>query len=223
MIKKLAIAAVIAAVAVSGYFVYQNRVNKQQLAKADAGQLVTNKVVRTSSSAPTGPVRKFKLTSKDSPVKWTGYKKVGRHSGWFIMFDGSGTMCGNDLTTATIDLNIETESTETDDPTGVLAAVMKKGDFFNCEKNPTSNFKSVSIAKTDKPDIYTVTGDLQLRDVTKTIQFPATLTERDGVVKLTADFKVNRKWWGIVWKGAGDSVLEDDVRLELPAEAKEAK
>jgi polyisoprenoid-binding protein YceI len=223
MKKKILIAAVVGVVALGGYFAYQNYVNKQQLAKADASNLVTNKVVQTPTTVPTGPMRNFKLTSKDSPVKWTGYKKVGRHSGWFIIFEGTGAMSGHDLTTAKIDLTIDTESTETDDPTGVLTAVMKKADFFNCEKFPQSTFKSVSIAKTDKPDIYTVTGDLQLRDVTKTIAFPATITEKDGVVKLTADFKVNRKWWGIVWKGAGDSVLEDDARIELNAEATEVK
>lgn len=223
MKKKILIATFVGIVALGGYFAYQIYVNKQQLATSNASRLVTNEVVKTTSHVSTGPLRKFKLISKESPVKWTGYKKVGRHSGWFIMFDGSGTVRGSDITTATIDLSIETESTETDEPTHVLDTVMKKADFFNCEKFPYSTFKSVNIAKTDKPDTFTVTGDLQLRDVTKTIEFPATITEKDGIVKLTADFKVNRKWWGIVWKGAGDSVLEDDVRLELNAEAKEAK
>jgi len=218
MIKKLIIVALIAGAALAGYFVYQNRVNKQQLAGSNQGTVFTNVATRTTTQD--GPVRKFSITAK-SLIKWTGYKKVGRHSGWFIIFDGTGTMPGTNIEQATIDLAIETDSCETDN--AILTGIMKDNRFFDCAKFPTSTFKSVSIAKAQAPDTYTVTGNLTLRDVTKTIQFPAKITVEGGVVKLDADFKVNRRWWGIVYESVGDSFLEDDVRLELKAEAKEAK
>ncbi len=60
-----------------------------------------------------------------------------------------------------------------------------------------------------------------MRDITKRISFPAKITVQDGVVKLDADFKVNRRWWDIVYESVGDSFLYDDVRIELKAEAKE--
>jgi polyisoprenoid-binding protein YceI len=218
MIKKLIIVALIAGAALGGYFVYQNRVNKQQLAGSNQSTVFTNVATRTTTQA-IGPVRTFKL-APTSLIKWTGYKKVGRHSGWFILFDGEGKMPGTNIEQATIDLSIETDSCETDN--AILTGIMKDNRFFHCEKFPASTFKSVSIVKTDKPDIYTVTGNLLLRDVTKTIQFPAKITVEGGVVKLEADFKVNRRWWGIVYESVGDSFLEDDVRLELKAEAKES-
>jgi polyisoprenoid-binding protein YceI len=222
MIKKLAIVAVIALAALGGYFAYQRHVNKQQLAKSDAGALVTDTGTpsKTTTQVATGPMRTFKLADK-SQIKWTGYKKVGRHSGAFVLFEGTGKMPGTNIEQASIDLNIETESCETDDM--ILTGVMKKEQFFHCEKFPNSIFKSVSITKADGPNKFTVIGDLMLRDVTKRISFPATITVEGDIVKLEADFKVNRRWWGIVYESVGDAFLEDDVRLELKAEAKETK
>jgi len=176
----------------------------------------------TPTPVATGTMRTFKLSDK-TDIRWTGYKKVGQHSGWFMLFDGVGKMSGTNIEQASIELTIETDSCETDDPSGILTKVMKNDSFFHCEKFPTSTFKSVSITKADGPDKFTVVGDLQIRDITKRISFPATITMQDGVVKLNADFKVNRKWWNIIWQAAGDSFLYDDVRLELKAEAKEAK
>ncbi|MCX7887188.1 MAG: YceI family protein [Verrucomicrobiae bacterium] len=225
--KKLLVIAVVTAAVLLGvagaYFAYQSHVNKQQLAKSGQGMLVTDTgAVAQPPAQPAGPVRTFKLSDK-SVIKWTGYKKVGRHSGWFILFEGVGKMPDNNLEQATIEVSIETDSVETDDPTGILTKVMKNESFFHCEKFPTSTFKSVSIAKADGPDKYTVTGDLQLRGITKRIAFPATITVSGDTVRLEADFKVNRRWWDIIWQGTGDSFLEDDVRIELKAEAKEVK
>jgi len=218
MIKKLAIVALIAIVALGGYWTYQNLKGKAERARTTGATLVDPTKTVTPTTAPTGPMRTFKLADK-TLIRWTGYKKIGQHSGWFILFDGAGKMPGNNIEQATIELNIETESCETDDM--ILTGIMKKESFFHCEKYPNSTFKSVSIAKADGPNKFTVTGDLLLRDITKRISFPATITVENGIVKLDADFKVNRRWWNIIWQAVGDSFLEDDVRIELKAEAKE--
>ena len=217
--RQLLIALGIALIAVLGYGTWQNLKGKAERARTTGATLVqTTNTVAQPTQVATGPMRTFKLGDK-SLIKWTGYKKVGQHSGWFILFDGTGKMPGNNIEQASIDLNIETESCETDDM--ILTGIMKKESFFHCEKYPNSTFKSINIVKADGPNKYTVTGDLMLRDVTKRISFPATITVQDGVVKLDANFKVSRKWWNIEWQGVGDSFLEDDVRLELNVEAKE--
>lgn len=222
MKKKIAVLGFVAVVAIGGYFAWQNIKGRAERARTIGAQLVetTGTVTRTTAPVATGPMRTFKLTDK-TLIKWTGYKKVGQHSGSFILFDGFGKMPGTNIEQASIELNIETESVETDDM--ILTGVMKKSDFFHCEKFPNSTFKSVSIVKAGSPGNYTVTGDLMLRDITKRIQFPATITVEGDTVKLDADFKVNRRWWNIIWQAVGDSFLEDDVRIELKAEAKEAK
>jgi len=198
---------------------------KKERANTTGAQLVVTTTTQApaNSTVPAGSMRTFKLGDK-SLIKWTGYKKVGQHSGSFLLFEGTGKMPGANVEQGAIDLSIETDSCIIlDDPTGVLEKIMKKDSFFNCEKFPISTFKSVSITKADGPNKYTVTGDLLLRDISKRIAFPATITVEGDTVKLDADFKVNRKWWNIIWQAAGDSFLYDDVRLELKAEAKETK
>jgi len=228
MKKNILIGAAVVVVVVAGIWgvrTYQEiQKGKKERATTVGATVVEPSKTETPAPAPkvSGPVRTFKLSDK-SVIRWTGYKKVGQHSGWFILFDGVGKMPDNNLEQATIELSIETDSVETDDPSGILTKVMKNESFFHCEKYPTSTFKSVSIVKADGPNKYTVTGDLQIRDITKRISFPATITVEDGVVKLEADFKVNRRWWNIIWQAAGDSFLYDDVRIELKAEAKEIK
>lgn len=228
MKKKILIGVAVLVVVIGGIWGYRTY-QEIEKGKKERATTVGATVSDATAPAPTkptptpvGPVRTFKLSDK-SVIRWTGYKKVGQHSGWFILFDGVGKMPDNNLEQATIDLTIETDSCETDDPSGILTKVMKNESFFHCEKFPTSTFKSVSITKADGPDKYTVTGDLQIRDVTKRISFPATITVTGDTVKLEADFKVNRRWWNIVWQAAGDSFLYDDVRIELKAEAKEVK
>ncbi len=127
MIKKITIAVLIAVVAVGGYWTYQNLKGKAERARTTGAMLVdpTNTVAKPPP-VPAGPMRTFKLmdVAGKTPVKWTGYKKVGQHSGWFILFDGTGKMPGNNIEQASIDLSIETDSCETDD--AILTGIMKK-------------------------------------------------------------------------------------------------
>ncbi len=228
MKKKILIAVGVLVLVVGGIWGFRTYQEIEKGKKERANTTIANVVEPTKTTTPvsapvaSGPMRTFNLTEK-SLIRWTGYKKVGQHSGWFILFDGVGKMPDNNLEQATIELSIETDSVETDDPSGILTKVMKNESFFHCAKFPTATFKSVSIVKveTNVPNLYTVTGDLQIRDITKRIAFPATITVAGDTVKLEADFKVNRRWWNIVWQAAGDSFLYDDVRIELKAEAKE--
>ncbi len=229
MKKKIIIVAAVLVVVGGGYWgvtTYKEiQKGKAERANTKGAQLVepgttTTQTPSNSQTVPAGPVRTFKLGPK-SLIKWTGYKKVGQHSGWFDLFEGTGKMPGTDITQASIDFSIETDSCDTDN--GILTGIMKDNRFFNCQKCPISTFKSVSIVKANGPDKYTVTGDLNLRDITKRISFDAVITVKDDVVKLDADFKVNRRWWNIVYESVGDALLYDDVRLELNAEAKEVK
>lgn len=226
MKKKILIGVAVLVVVGGGYWgvtTYQEiQKGKKERANSGVSSLIDPNTTQTTSTvkttAPTGPVRTFKLGPK-SLIKWTGYKKVGQHSGWFELFEGTGKMPGTDITQASIELSIETDSCDTDNV--ILTGVMKDNRFFNCQKCPISTFKSVSIVKADAPNKFTVTGDLNLRDITKRIAFPATITVEGDTVKLDADFKVNRRWWNIVYESAGDALLYDDVRIELKVEAKE--
>ena len=105
---------------------------------------------------------------------------------------------------------------------------LKSPDFFDVAKFPTMTFKSTSVAKAG--DHYDVTGDLTLHGVTKKVVLKLDEpgkeeTGMDGKSVhrgFTATTTINRKDFGLTWNGtlkSGDSVLGDDVKIELDVEA----
>ena len=114
--------------------------------------------------------------------------------------------------------------------TGVAARDkhLKSPDFFDVAKFPTLTFKSTGVSK--EGDHYDVTGDLTLHGVTKKVvlKLEDPGKEEPGMDGksvhrgFTATTTVNRKDFGLIWNGtlkSGDSVLGDDVKIELDIEA----
>ncbi len=109
-------------------------------------------------------------------------------------------------------------------------AHLRNVDFFDVEKYPTMTYKMKSYKKTDEG--YTALGDLTLRGVTKEIALVGTF---NGVTKdpwgntragFTAEGKVNRKDFGMVWNKTLDSgglVVGDEVKIRLDIECIKAK
>jgi len=98
---------------------------------------------------------------------------------------------------------------------------LKSDDFFAAEKFPKLLFKSGKLAKKSE-DSFTLTGDLTIRDITKTIElsveYGGTMTDPYGQVKagFETNGKINRKDFGLTWGAvteAGGVVVSDDVKL----------
>jgi polyisoprenoid-binding protein YceI len=99
---------------------------------------------------------------------------------------------------------------------------LKSADFFDAEQFPKLTFKVTSFAP--KGDDYEVTGDLTIKDVTKSVSFPA---EFSGLMKdpwgntkagLNIYGKINRKEFGLNWNAAletGGVLVGEDVKLEV--------
>ena len=106
-----------------------------------------------------------------------------------------------------------------------LTKHLQTGDFFEVEKFPKSAFSSTKIV----PDTakgannFTVTGDLEMRGVKKSITFPATITVTPADVNVKAEFSINRKDFGIVYAGKADDLIRDDVVLRLDLKAAKKK
>ncbi len=157
----------------------------------------------------------YKLTADNTTIEWTGTKEGGKHVGGFKKLSGTCT-CDGDPAKAKLDVSIETDSLFADDEK--LTGHLKGKDFFDVKTNPTSTFKATKIEKDGKDgDKYKVTGDFTLNGKTKAITFPATITEKDGVFNLSAEFKINRTDYGMNY-GAG--MIDDDVALKVSVKAK---
>lgn len=155
---------------------------------------------------------KYPLTGENTKVEFTGTKKDGQHTGGFKTLSGSVTVPDGDLTKGVIDVTIQTESLYSDNP--MLTAHLKNADFFDVKTNKTATFKSTKIEKA--ADGYTVTGDLTLNGKTKNISFPAKLSESDGKLTLTSEFKIDRTDYGMTY-GAGK--IDNAVALKVSVNA----
>ena len=98
---------------------------------------------------------------------------------------------------------------------------LKSDDFFAAEKFPKLLFKSSKLAKKGEEN-FTLTGELTIRDITKTIElsveYGGTMTDPYGQVKAGFEIngKINRKDFGLTWGAvteAGGVVVSDDVKL----------
>ena len=99
---------------------------------------------------------------------------------------------------------------------------LRTSDFFLVEEHPTMTF--VSTKFDGEPDDFTVTGDLTLRGVTKSVvlkgEFGGIMTDGYGQTKAgaTATTKINRHDFGVSWNNAlegGGVTLGDDVTISL--------
>jgi len=142
-------------------------------------------------------------------------------TGSFKTFDIAVETEGEDFTNARISFEADVASISTGMPD--RDAHLRSDDFFNADAFPKMTFTSTSMVKTSD-DTYTLTGDLTIRDITKsvalTVEYGGTMVDPYGNTKAGFEIngKLNRKEFGLKWNAiteAGGVVVSDEVRLHL--------
>jgi len=124
-----------------------------------------------------------------SVVLWKGFKPTGSHNGTVKLVSGAISVTNGALTAGefVIDMTSITDA----DGSAKLDGHLKSGDFFDVEKFPTAKF--VITSSEAKEGKVHVTGNLTLKDVTKSITIPTTISEVDGVITFKSEtFELNR-------------------------------
>lgn len=157
-----------------------------------------------------------------STIGFAGSKITGKHEGKFEKISGSISLAGGKVEGGKITVEVDTSSVKTD--AEKLDEHLKSPDFFDVAKFPKATFTSTEIkAGGDKGATHTITGELELHGVKKTLTFPATITEGPDDISGTAEFVINRKDFGIVYPGKPDDLIRDDVLLKLSLKAPRKK
>jgi polyisoprenoid-binding protein YceI len=142
-------------------------------------------------------------------------------TGSFGQYEGQITTEGDDFTNANVSFSADISSISTghEQRDGHL----KSADFFDAENFPKLTFTSTSVTKTGD-DTYSVTGDLTIRGVTKSVTLKAEYggQMQDFYGQTKAGFElsgtIKRKEFGLTWDGvteAGGVVVSDDVKLVM--------
>ena len=182
-------------------------------------QAVTGEAQHAASPQAAG-AQTYAITPENSKIEFVGSKVTGSHNGSFQKFSGQVHYTG-DVTTSHVVIPIETESITTDD--AGLTKHLKTPDFFDTAKYPQAKFESTAIkAGGDKGASHTITGNLTLHGVTKSVTFPATIAVAPDAITVDSTFTINRKDFGINYAGAADNLIRDDVVLTLKVKATKA-
>jgi len=174
------------------------------------------------TDAPPAATEALAIDPATSTIGFVGSKVTGKHEGKFEKFSGTITLAGGKAEGGKLAVEIDLGSVKTDQEH--LDGHLKSKDFFEVDKFPKATFTSTEIkAGGEKGATHTVTGDLDLHGVKKSISFPATIAVTADGATGTAEFSINRKDFGLVYPGKPDDLIRDDVGLKLSVKAARKK
>ncbi|MBP2282477.1 polyisoprenoid-binding protein YceI [Flavobacterium sp. CG_23.5] len=159
-----------------------------------------------------------KVDASKSSINWLAKKVTGKHNGTVNLKDGKLVFKGKKLIGGAfnVDMTSLTCTDLTGEYQGKLNGHLKSEDFFGTEKFPTSTlvFKKVVLKA---PNLYTVTGDLTIKGITKPITFDLATTKNTAATT----FMVDRTKYDIKYNSAsifssiGDKAISDEFELAV--------
>jgi polyisoprenoid-binding protein YceI len=163
----------------------------------------TDKV--STDKVPPAAAGSAAITPENTKIEFVGSKAGGKHDGGFKAFSGSIKPSDADITKSRIAVTIDTDSiwTDDDDKMRKLTGHLKSPDFFDVKKYPKAEFVSKEIKAEKKDDnTHVITGDLTLHGTTKTVSFPAKVTETPETLAIDSTFTIDRTEFGIAYAPA---------------------
>ncbi|MFM7079977.1 MAG: YceI family protein [Bacteroidota bacterium] len=182
------------------------------------------------SMAATAQTTRWDIDPTHSQVTFTAtHLLITEVTGNFKNYSGNVLADKPDFSDAKVDFSIKVNSIDTDNE--MRDNHLKSDDFFNAEKFPEMNFKGKQMKAAGKGK-YKLTGDLTIRDVTKTIVLDVVYagTTKDPWGNTKAGFKItgkiNRFDYGLKWNTlteAGGAVVGQDIEIKIPLQLVKAK
>lgn len=184
---------------------------------ADKSKAVTGEAAPVASPPATARGQKYVITPQNSKIEFMASKVTGSHNGSFGDFSGEVNFNGTPEQSH-VNITIKSDSITTDTPD--LTKHLKTADFFDVAKYPEATFVSTAIkAGGENGASHTVTGNLTMHGVTKSVTFPATITVTPDVATVESTFAINRKDFALNYPGAPDNAIRDNVVLTLQVRA----
>ncbi|MEM6395216.1 MAG: YceI family protein [Bacteroidota bacterium] len=189
--------------------------------EVESGEAIEGDGETTTMAAAT-----FNVDASASNITWEGTKKIGGgHNGNISIADGSLAVVDGKLNAGvfTIDMTSITNTDLPEDKGAMLVGHLSNEDFFEVETYPTAQFEIKNVTPASGRDDIThmITGNLTMKDSTRSVSIPALveMTE-DQISATTPAFVINRTEWGIKY-GSGllglaeDEIINDNIGLEI--------
>ncbi len=167
----------------------------------------------------------YTLDVAHSKVEFTvTHMMISKVTGKFREFSGTIMYDEKDMSKWSASVDIKTASIFTDNEK--RDNHLRSDDFFNAEKYPLITFRSKRFEK--RGDQYVAIGDLTIRDVTKEIELPFTITGKvvdpwgNTRIGAEAELVINRQDYGVKWSKSmdrGGLVVSNEVKITISLSA----
>ncbi|WP_300081551.1 YceI family protein [Propioniciclava sp.] len=154
----------------------------------------------------------------------TRHAMVTKVRGAFSDYSGTATIDGANPSASSLEVTVQAASIDT--RSADRDAHVRSADFFDVEQYPTITFRSTDFAV--HGDTVDVTGDLTIKDVTRSVTIPfefnGAATDPFGHERIGFEGKVDvsRADFGLTWNAAletGGFLVSDKVTLEFEVSA----
>jgi polyisoprenoid-binding protein YceI len=178
---------------------------------------VTSEAAPVTSPPAASRGQKYVITPQNSKIEFVASKVTGSHNGSFGDFSGEVDF-NSTPEQSRVSINIKSDSITTDTPD--LTKHLKTADFFDVAQYPDAKFVSTTIkAGGEGGASHTVTGNLTMHGITKSVTFPATINVTPDVATVESTFSINRRDFNLNYPGAPNNAIRDNVVLTLHVRA----
>lgn len=169
------------------------------------------------------------VNTSESTITWTAKKVTGQHHGKVPISSATLDYQNGKILGGTFEMDMTSLTVEDITDAGSnkrLTDHLKSDDFFSVEKHNKSTFK-ITEAKTSNGKDYQLTGDLTIKNITKPVTFPATVSVNGGKITATGKLTFDRTHYDIKFRSGSyfenlaDKMIYDDVELDVKLVASE--
>lgn len=193
-------------------------------------QAATGDAVESNMEASATAIA-YNVDTEASVVNWVGSKPTGaQHTGVIKLNGGELFVENGTITGGTFGLDMNSIAVLDDMKPEMLAKLeghLKNSEFFEVEKFPKGSFEITSVAalEGDTTATHSITGNLTLKGITKSITIPATVNLSESVMTaMSPVFTINRTEWDVMYNSGvigtvKDKLINDDVALQIKLSA----
>jgi polyisoprenoid-binding protein YceI len=184
-----------------------------------------NKNNALASAVSAGEV--YRIDTTESVITWSGTMVLSpeKHTGYIYLSKGELIFEKGQLTGGTAEIDMHTMEYGDKENKNTPIMHLKSPDYFDIEKFPISTIEITSVKPVSGTTIK-ITGNLTIRDVTRSVTFTANLEVKDEIVKANGTLIIDRTEWGIRYRSGrfydnlADQAVSDEIEFIIDIVAK---
>jgi polyisoprenoid-binding protein YceI len=168
----------------------------------------------------------YSVDFENATLKWTANRVTKTHWGYILMKGGNIVIDGKNIISGDfqVDMNSIVVRDMDESPWRTkLENHLKSSDFFYVEKFPTSQLTITKVSFNQ--GAFKVVGDLTIRGITHSVEFPAIIKFSDSGPRATGQIKINRTLFDVNFRSGtfftdlGDKMIYDEFTIDFEVKA----